>query len=273
MPSRTALRSLCLSLAAGFGLATLLLAIEYFAVTRFDGNFIPVSQFKAERPMLLALDRQRGTLVQLTGRGFMSAAPGVSQAEVSERLRARFPNEYDPKKVTWILTDEEGAFFYLVSPRWPALGALALVSALFFAPYIILRGQARYQKGGRLADVLALLQILALQDKSARSEDGLRKALQGPPRSAKNWKNLSEAHPEFFRVSESADYPISLLIRFAAADTGTDRGPLSPAELQSLMSTAVLLHERELALLQRWQVWVPIVSAVVAGLFALATTS
>lgn len=42
----------------------------------------------------------------------------------------------------------------------------------------------RYLKGERLADVMALIQILALDEHSHRSEDGLAKELQGNPSSA-----------------------------------------------------------------------------------------
>lgn len=38
-----------------------------------------------------------------------------------------------------------------------------------------------YLKDGRLADILALIQVLALDKDTHRREEGLAKELQGPP--------------------------------------------------------------------------------------------
>jgi len=58
-----------------------------------------------------------------------------------------------------------------------------------------------YLLPGRVADVLALLQVLAMDEHAHRSENGLTSELQGPPRSAKSWSALAQKHPEFFRVN------------------------------------------------------------------------
>jgi hypothetical protein len=44
-----------------------------------------------------------------------------------------------------------------------------------------------YTKPGRLADVLASIQVLALDYNPKRSEKGMQESLQGPPKSADSW--------------------------------------------------------------------------------------
>ena len=58
----------------------------------------------------------------------------------------------------------------------------------------------KYVKNGRLEDVLSLLQVLALDKSSHRSEGGLKKELYSVPVSANGWLALAKDHPEFFRV-------------------------------------------------------------------------
>ena len=63
-------------------------------------------------------------------------------------------------------------------------------------------GVETYSKNGRLADVIALIQSLSLNEQYVyRSEDGLQSELQGKPRSAKLWSTIAQDHPEFFRYS------------------------------------------------------------------------
>jgi hypothetical protein len=50
----------------------------------------------------------------------------------------------------------------------------------------------KYSDPNRLADVMALIQVLALDEHAHRSEDGLQKELQGLPRSVKTWKEVAQ---------------------------------------------------------------------------------
>lgn len=75
-----------------------------------------------------------------------------------------------------------------------------------------------YLKTGRLADVLALIQVLALDEHSHRSEVGLNDELEGPPRSAKTWEEVAEAHREFFRLAPSGTHRVSLVARHVTPD-------------------------------------------------------
>ena len=71
-----------------------------------------------------------------------------------------------------------------------------------------------YLKDGRLGDVLALIQVLALDKSALRSEAGLQEELQGKPSSATEWRAVANEHPEFFRVRQHGDNQVSLTSRF-----------------------------------------------------------
>lgn len=82
-----------------------------------------------------------------------------------------------------------------------------------------------YADSNRLADVMALIQVLALDKHAHRSEEGLKDELQGDPKSAKNWSEIADQHPEFFRVRESGTHRVSLVARHVLPknDDGTRR--------------------------------------------------
>jgi len=68
-----------------------------------------------------------------------------------------------------------------------------------------------YTHPDRLADVLALIQVLALAAYRHRSDSGLVDELQSSPRSARDWKEVAREHPEFFRVEEGRKLAVSLV--------------------------------------------------------------
>ena len=74
----------------------------------------------------------------------------------------------------------------------------------------------QYLNPSRLADVLALIQVLALAEKVYRGDDGLEEEL-GQPKSARSWSEVARAHPEFFRVHPQVEHqvkhPVSLIAR------------------------------------------------------------
>jgi hypothetical protein len=70
-----------------------------------------------------------------------------------------------------------------------------------------------YTKDGRLADVLALIQVLALDKSTYRSEDGITAKELVKPSSAESVVVLATEHPEFFRVNPAREHCISLLAR------------------------------------------------------------
>lgn len=126
-----------------------------------------------------------------------------------------------------------------------------------------------YLIGGRLADVLALIQVLALDEHAHRSEEGLTTELQGAPRSADSWSKIAEQHPEFFRVALTGEHRASLVARHVAFRTEDKRPPLASDYTSKLLQLAVELHDREVRRSQHWDVWVPLVVALTAGAFTL----
>lgn len=73
--------------------------------------------------------------------------------------------------------------------------------------------EREYAQPEQLADVMALIQVLALHHKyTHRGEDGLNYDL-GKPRSVKTalWAHVADAHPEFFRVNAQRQRGISLI--------------------------------------------------------------
>ncbi len=129
--------------------------------------------------------------------------------------------------------------------------------------------QIKYLKDGRLEDVLALIQVLALDKDSHRSEGGLRSELPARPNSAESWLQLAGEHQEFFRVVEGKQYPISLVTRHVSEEAGQKRPPLSPEHTQALLNAAVELHDRQIRRSQRWTVLIPIWVAVIGGAVAV----
>jgi hypothetical protein len=122
-----------------------------------------------------------------------------------------------------------------------------------------------YLTPGRLGDVLALIQVLALDEKSHRSKDGLASELQGNPRSTENWRLVAQEHPEFFRVRPDGEHIVSLIARHVSAQ----EVPLSAEHMSKLLTLAVDLHDREVRRAQVWHVWIPVIVAVTASVFTL----
>lgn len=128
---------------------------------------------------------------------------------------------------------------------------------------------ASYLMEGRLADVLALIQVLALDEHAHRSEEGLAYELQVRPRSAESWAKVAEQHPEFCRVLASGKHRISLVARHVSPRLDNRRPPLASDYTSKLLQLAVELHDREVRRSQRWHVWIPVIVALSAGIVTL----
>ncbi len=128
----------------------------------------------------------------------------------------------------------------------------------------------KYSKPGRLGDVLALIQVLALDPYAHRSMSGLQDELQGQPRSADDWKSVALEHPEFFRVGAGDKHPISLVARHVAplADGGTRE--LDVNIIGKLFEAAIELHDREVSRRANWRsAWPTLLGVFVGGLLAV----
>ncbi|MCG3115996.1 MAG: hypothetical protein LLH30_09985 [Candidatus Manganitrophus sp. SA1] len=123
----------------------------------------------------------------------------------------------------------------------------------------------RYSKPERLSDVLALIQVLALDQYTHRSESGLQKELQGLPRSSDNWSTVALEHPEFFRVDPKKELPISLVARHVALVVNGERAELDANFISKLLEAAIHLHDREVNRRAAWRSAWPTLLAVLLG--------
>ncbi|WP_298307969.1 hypothetical protein [Flavobacterium sp.] len=125
-----------------------------------------------------------------------------------------------------------------------------------------------YLKPDRLADVIRLLVVLSVDKHSFRSEEGLTGIHRDNPKSANNWLELAQEHPEFFRFNKEKT-SIILLIRFLQKVDVLDgelREPLSVDQTQKLVDQAIELHDKQLARYQRDSSKNAIVAAVIAAI-------
>lgn len=126
--------------------------------------------------------------------------------------------------------------------------------------------EREYARPERLADVIALIQVLALDALPYRSEEGLVGELQGGPLSAESWTDVAGAHPEFFRVKPSGKHRTSLVARHVLASENGAVTELSPDFTGGLLKAAIDMHDRQVRRSERWTYLVPIWVALVAGL-------
>jgi hypothetical protein len=127
-----------------------------------------------------------------------------------------------------------------------------------------------YTIPGRLSDVLALIQVLAFDPDTHRTEENIVKRELGPPASAEGWVALAKEHRELFRVFEDAKEPLSLIARHVQpSDQDKKRQPLTPEFTKVLLETAVDLHDREVQAAERWKYFSPILPSLVTGLLVI----
>jgi Flp pilus assembly protein CpaB len=131
----------------------------------------------------------------------------------------------------------------------------------------------QYLNPNRLADVLALIQVLALDEHVHRSEDGLQSELQGQPKSGRSWTEIARSHPEFFRVRPQGDHTVSLIARHVLPKKDQGVRELPSEFAGQLIATAVDLHDRQIKRSERWTYLVPIWVALITGLFVLGAVA
>ncbi len=128
----------------------------------------------------------------------------------------------------------------------------------------------RYLKEHRLSDVMALIQVLALDEFSHRSERGLDIEMQSPPQSSTTWTQLAIEHPEFFRVKKDGRRGVSLVARHVMPkedeeDKPPRRQPLGERFVGELLKAAIELHDRQMKRADRWTLAAPIWAAAIAA--------
>ena len=93
--------------------------------------------------------------------------------------------------------------------------------------------------------------------------------MQGSPRSASTWQEVAKEHPEFFRVNPNVRLGVSLVSRHAMHKDEEGKHELPPDFITLLLKSAIDLYDRQLNRAQWWKTFIPILGAVIAGIFAL----
>lgn len=79
-----------------------------------------------------------------------------------------------------------------------------------------------------------------------------------------------------FRVSEEARRPLSLIARHVqpviSGDVNKERAPLSPEFTQTLIRTAIDLHDRQVEEAAWWKNWMPLWAVLLGALLAGASS-
>lgn len=125
-----------------------------------------------------------------------------------------------------------------------------------------------YADADRLADVMAMIQVLALHKNAHRSNEGLRVNMQGLPRSAASWSEIALQHPEFFRIDEEHKRGISLVARHVMPKGEYEEQELKSDFVGRLLQAAIELHDRQLKRAWHWNIYLPIVSTVIGAVIA-----
>jgi hypothetical protein len=118
-----------------------------------------------------------------------------------------------------------------------------------------------YYKAGRLADVLALIQVLDLDQYTHRSLDGLSKELQDRPTSSDSWLTVAKEHPEFFRVREDreeGEHDLSLVARHVLQKNEAGIREMPPGMARTLLQAALDIHGRQVSASEWWESLIPL---------------
>jgi hypothetical protein len=129
-----------------------------------------------------------------------------------------------------------------------------------------------YIKPGRLSDVLALIQVLALDEHTHRSLSGVGKELQGTPCSSDSWMTVAKEHPEFFRVRAEGEHILSLVARHVTPEDETGERKLPGELIRSLLQVAIDLRDREVSASEWWKSLIPLWAAIIGGAFGAGST-
>jgi hypothetical protein len=130
-----------------------------------------------------------------------------------------------------------------------------------------------YTKPGRLQDVLALIQVLALDKNAHRSATGIDDELQSTAKSSSDsWMGVAKEHPEFFRIRPEGEHVLSLVARHVLPKNEKGEREMPPGLTQTLLVVAIDLHDRQVQAAERWKIWIPVGSALAAAAIASITT-
>jgi len=121
-----------------------------------------------------------------------------------------------------------------------------------------------YKNPDRLADVLALIQVLALHAYRHRSDSGLTDDLPGEPTSSRSWEELARDHQDFFRVDPDPkkNLRVSLVATHVLPKDKEGERKLPPGFLTSLLQTAITLNNIQVERANRWKSYLPVLAGI-----------
>lgn len=145
-----------------------------------------------------------------------------------------------------------------------------------------------YLKPNRLADVIAAIQFLAMNERSSLSCKQWAEAISGDESKEPYWRAIFQDHTELFRKSPDDPDHYALIWRRALprryfrperkmlsqvefealpADKKkwVSRPPVPEAQIKTLVDIAITLHSRQLEQHRDWRWWVPVVMSFVGS--------
>ncbi|WP_299765680.1 hypothetical protein [uncultured Dokdonia sp.] len=136
-----------------------------------------------------------------------------------------------------------------------------------------------YLKDNRLYEVIGLIQVLAFDIDTSRSETGIASELSQKPISGSSWIQIATEHPKLFRVRSGTNQKkrAALISRYVLEYEDHEehskgkRPPLDPNLVTKLIDTAIELHDRQLQRKEKWKVIVPMLVAVIAAIAAITS--
>jgi hypothetical protein len=135
-------------------------------------------------------------------------------------------------------------------------------------------------KDGRLGDVIAAIQAMGTYKFYKLEFAEWAERIGGDKQSAEHWRTVFLEHPEFFRLDTEREraslvwrrqnkklFDVDIEVKItnqqydllsSAAKERISRIPLLPADLATLINTAISLHARAVARQQEARWWVPV---------------
>lgn len=145
---------------------------------------------------------------------------------------------------------------------------------------------------GRLADVIAAIQFMSMNDRSSQTCRDWADGISGDKAKGDHWQKVFDEHPEFFRRSPNYEGHYALIWRRASPrlffrkesrsltqaeydalpvsdQKLVSRPPVPEQQIKTLIDLAVELHAKAREQHTDWRWWVPIVASFLGSLVAV----
>lgn len=149
-----------------------------------------------------------------------------------------------------------------------------------------------YLKPGRLADVIAAIQFMSMNERSSLLPGEWAEGVTGDTAKADHWETVFREHPEFFRKSPTHKGRYALIWRRALPQlyfrlesrmvthaelakmpekhrAFVSRPPVPEQQIETLIDLAIDLHEKAVQQHTDWRWWVPTAASFAGALLAV----